>query len=84
MSMFKKLTLFIGTSAILIGSCTALVMSFAPVAVSAFERASDDASPKAPIELWETLCNKPELKSITITATYQDGRVETNDYYCVK
>ncbi len=37
-----------------------------------------------PIELWQTLCNGSELKSITITKTYQNGRAETNDYYCVK
>lgn len=54
------------------------------VAVTIRVASAGNDKPKAPIELWETLCNRPELKSITVTATYNDGRVETNDYYCVR
>jgi hypothetical protein len=60
-----------------------LIIYFAAIAVIKVAKAESDKA-SAPIELWETLCNKPELKSITITATYNNGRVETNDYYCVK
>ena len=74
MSMFKKLMILL----------IAAIGVFSAIATVTLALGETVVRAKAPIELWETLCNKPELKSITIIATYQDGRVETNDYYCVK
>jgi hypothetical protein len=79
MMTFKKAALFIALG------FTIGLLDVVNIATNAVAGEQTEPKPaKAPIELWETLCNKPELKSITITATYRNGRVETNDYYCVK